>query len=60
MSWQISLSVIAGEAFKAEARKHIRHPYMWDSRLGDYAIEASCGSIVSSKLGKGGLRHFAY
>lgn len=34
MSWQISLSVITGEAFKAEAGKHIRHPDMWDAEAG--------------------------
>lgn len=34
MSWQICLSVITGEAFKAEAGKHIRHPYMWDAEAG--------------------------
>lgn len=34
MSWQISLSVITVEAFKAGAGKHIRQPYMWDAEAG--------------------------
>lgn len=34
MSWQISLSVITVEAFKAEAGKPIHHPYMWDAEAG--------------------------